>query len=117
MTRPKEYLINNYCPTRCEKLFQNECKSGERTRCWDFDETLKLLEDFISKENGFVWHDLREDPTDLPKRDERFSTNISVPVLTQTSGFAFYQFDDKKWYYQGKVVDVIAWCEIPQFKE
>ena len=61
------------------------------------------------------WHDLRKDPNDLPKRDMRFSTHISIPVLTQTSGFAFYQFDDKKWYFQGKEIDVIAWCEIPTF--
>lgn len=63
------------------------------------------------------WHDLRKDPNDLPKRDIRFSTHISIPILTQTSGFAFYQFDDKKWYFQGKEIYVIAWCEIPQFKE
>ena len=68
-----------------------------------------------AKENSTQWHDLRKDPTDLPKRDIRFSTHISIPVLTQTSGFAFYQFDDKKWYFQGKEIDVIAWCEIPTF--
>ena len=67
------------------------------------------------------WHDLRKDPNDLPKRDERFytniSTSISVAVITQTGGFAFYSFDDKEWYFQGKKINVIAWCEIPQFKE
>ncbi len=63
------------------------------------------------------WHDLRKDPNDLPKKDERFCTNISVAVLTQSCGFAFYSFDDNKWYFSGKVIDVIAWCEIPKFEE
>ena len=63
------------------------------------------------------WHDLRKDPNDLPKKDERFCTNISVAVITQSCGFAVYSFDDEKWYFQGKVIDVIAWCEIPTFEE
>jgi len=68
-----------------------------------------------ARENGFNIHYLDKDPTDLPKRDKRFSTRISIPVLTQDYIIAFYQFDDKKWYSQGKEVNVIAWCEIPQF--
>lgn len=67
------------------------------------------------KENGFKIHNLNKDPTDLPKRDERFSTNISIPVLTQDYTHAFYQFDDKKWYSQGNEVKVTMWCEFPQF--
>ena len=68
-----------------------------------------------AKENGFIIHNLNKDPTDLPKRDKRFSTHISIPVLTQDYIHAFYQFDDKKWYSQGKEVKVTKWCEFPQF--
>ena len=45
----KEYLINNYCSKVCKELFQNECKSGVRTRCSDFEEREKLLEDFTEQ--------------------------------------------------------------------
>ena len=57
-TSSREYLINNYCPTKCDILFQNECKSGERVRCWVFEETLKLLEGFVSDENAVLQHRL-----------------------------------------------------------
>ena len=67
------------------------------------------------KENGFKIHNLNKDPTDLPKRDTRFSTRMSIPVLTQDYTHAFYQFDDKKWYSQGNEVKVTMWCEFPQF--
>ena len=69
-------------------------------------------------ENGIVWHDLRKNPDDLPKRDERFSTNVSIAVMTQDNNFAFYCFDDRKWYFQGvEIGNVVAWCEIPKFEE
>lgn len=46
------------------------------------------------------------------KKDKRFCVNISVAVITQSSGFAFIHLIMKKWYFQGKVIDVIAWKEI-----
>ena len=36
--------------------------------------------------------------------------------MTQENDFAFYCYDDKKWYFQGvEIGNVIAWCEIPTF--
>ena len=61
------------------------------------------------------WHKVADG--DLPKKDERFLSKISIPVMTQSNGFAFYSFEYKKWCFQGKVVDVIAWCELPQFTD
>lgn len=64
------------------------------------------------------WHDLRQNPNDLPKRDKRFLSNISISVMTQENNFACYYFDDKKWYSHGvEITPPIAWCEIPQFEE
>ena len=68
------------------------------------------------------WHDLRKDPNDLPKDDENY-----ICLLEEGHKFeCYYDPTTKKWYdnffhhdieygyYQSKV---IAWCEIPQFKE
>jgi len=64
------------------------------------------------------WHDLRKNPNDLPKKDERFSTNVSITVMTQKNEFAWYYFDDKKWYSNGLTINPpIAWCEIPRFEK
>lgn len=61
------------------------------------------------------WHDLRENPNDLPKRDKTFVTDVSVTVVVYPLEFAVYYFFDKKWYSNGKEVKVDRWCEIPTF--
>ena len=69
-------------------------------------------------ENGIQWHDLRKDPNDLPKRDKDFTVEVTIPVMTHPFYvFATYYFDNKKWFSYGEEIKVIAWCEIPQFKE
>lgn len=92
--------------------------------------------------NGFSrgypkWHDLRRDPNDLPKERKRVLLCIEV-VRKKFENFKVYIegiYDkgeclgeyDSCWLYQEadkkvltEIVDsqrVIAWCEIPQFKE
>lgn len=64
------------------------------------------------------WHDLRKNPDDLPRKDERFLANVSIFVMTQKNKFACYNFDDKKWYSNGLTINPpIAWCEIPRFEK
>lgn len=70
------------------------------------------------KAGRLKWRDLRKDPNDLPRQDETFTTKISIPVMTHPSyQFAEYYFDEKKWFSRGEEVNVIAWCEIPLYKE
>ena len=67
-------------------------------------------------ENGIQWHDLRKDPNDLPKLDK---TDLSDYVMTDR-GVSYYNGRLNKWYIQTDYVltdCVIAWCEIPTFKE
>ena len=59
------------------------------------------------KETKNQWHDLREDPDDLPKESGEFWTKwedgaYSTAHYFADSGFGSY---------------VIAWCELPEFKE
>lgn len=67
-------------------------------------------------ENGIQWHDLRKNPNDLPKEDKKYF------VYTNLGNYYFTRF--RKTYWIGVTTNefvsnnaVIAWCEIPQFKE
>ena len=64
-----------------------------------------------AEENGVVWHDLRKDPNDLPKD--------CYDVLDEAGYRVFYHHKEGVWKNASgsKIVEVIAWCEIPQFKE
>ena len=72
------------------------------------------------KENGTVWHDLRKNPNDLPKRYKH--ANIRHLVITN-KGIGHYNFIKKTWYIYNAECNcsffdtVIAWCEIPKFEE
>ena len=63
-----------------------------------------------AKENGVVWHDLRKDPNDLPKEKHNVIVALTNGYSEQDS---YYKY---RWGCNTKR-DVIAWCEMPQFKE
>ena len=64
------------------------------------------------------WHDLRENPNDLPKREnERFSWSITV--TNQLGEACHYNYGKLCWetpLFTG-IDEVIAWCELPKFEE
>lgn len=70
-----------------------------------------------AKENGTQWHDLRKDPNDLPKEYDTVlvcTEDIDLHKLVLICNYHY----DKWWFADGETAeDVIAWCEIPQFKE
>ena len=72
-----------------------------------------LKEAYVSgaTENGIQWHNLRKDPNDLPKD--------TYDVLDQAGYKVHYNFFQNVWVNEKDEIDnhVIAWCEIPQFKE
>lgn len=85
---------------------------------YDIIEEMRLVDAYLAGtiDNTPQWHKVANG--DLPKRDERFLTNISIAVMTQDNEFAFYSFDKKKWYSRGiEISNVIAWCEIPKYIE
>ena len=85
---------------------------------------LVRVEDYIAgaTENGIQWHNLRKDPNDLPKEDKTclvvFHNKFSDSIVKDISR---YSVRLKKWWFihdlKDMEEDVIAWCEIPQFKE
>ena len=63
------------------------------------------------------WHDLRKDPDDLPKnRRNVWITYINGYNQRETTEASFRY---KYWVISGHKTgcEVIAWCEIPKFKE
>lgn len=72
-----------------------------------FDENVEEAYIAGARENGVEWHDLRKDPTDLPKGHR--------VVLNQVG--AQTNYDPKRGFLGFEGVGVIAWCEIPLFKE
>ena len=59
------------------------------------------------------WHKVADG--DLPRQDGH--TCFSIKVLASNKKWVYYQFTNGKWFCGNKEVKVIAWCEIPQFKE
>ena len=64
------------------------------------------------------WHDLRKDPNDLPVLE----TELLCQKYSGRCFVGYYHHNDNKFYPFEKgnsydVTDVIAWCEIPTFKE
>ena len=94
----------------------------------NLDATELMQQAYIAgaKENGVIWHDLRKDSNDLPPKLDK-NSNCSERLYVQYGGkygntdFAYYNFIENKWqrYENAENVKdkVIAWCEIPQFKE
>lgn len=72
------------------------------------------------------WHDLRKDLNDLPKDEGKFITSSYLNLIIRMKGTTYnslaqgkYNFDTKEFEYahlEG-LTEVIAWTEIPQFKE
>ena len=104
-----------HCYTLCKQAFQAGAKWG--------------------MEHAIEWHDLKKNPADLPSS----KTSTEVPVLlvyksaidgeivveehiyVDHEGFiclgSYYQGDYREPPYFKKEGVLIAWCELPQFKE
>lgn len=71
-------------------------------------------------EHAIEWHDLRENPNDLPKEIEICSAPVYIISEHGSSDLAQYDYRQKLWCYKHSnehiLYDVIAWCELPQFK-
>lgn len=68
-------------------------------------------------ENGIIWHDLRKNPDDLPKRLK------TVWVKTEYDDYCEgYWWPERNRWQDSDMGDgesigaVVAWCEIPKFK-
>lgn len=66
------------------------------------------------------WHDLRKNPNDLPEKIGPISIEVYVAYECGVTDFACYRFDKKCWERSEddeEAGNVIAWREVPLFKE
>ena len=66
------------------------------------------------------WHDLRKNPDDLPKESgyyivSRYSNYLRIKKYSQT--LYFIKGKRNGWNTKMDKTQIIAWCEIPKFKE
>ena len=64
-----------------------------------------------AKEEG-RWHDLRENPNDLPKANQK----VLLQIKDEDEPIKDFYRRDGIWNFANKY-EVIAWCEIPKYIE
>lgn len=104
----------------------NECGLRKLTFCCEY--LMKELLEEVKKQDKYRWHDLRENPWDLPDTDR----DVEIIVNAQFSEKPFHQIArsaDKEgyvWEISGQLfyetldastIRVIAWREIELFEE
>ena len=82
--------------------------------------TLELLE-------GNQWHDLRKNPKDLPSIFNPFALVLFSPYEASMGSFEYSvaDYSDREWHLYDYLsrkrypceYHIIAWMELPQFKE
>ena len=114
--KAEEYVIKNVCEN-CSR-----CQSKGYIGCDTYRFAKKTYID-SAEENGIEWHDLRKDPNDLPKKVEDeiqlYSDTVWIHINNWGTEEGYYDYSLKSWIVRCRVVyfPVIAWCEIPTFKE
>jgi hypothetical protein len=97
-----------HCKRQKEKSFSRLIRD-------EHSDTLECLEELLYLIKSTKWHDLKENPNDLPK--------IDTTAIIANESFDYpleAKWDGENWSY-GKwdeiATDVIAWHEMPQFKK
>lgn len=70
------------------------------------------LKDAMNKAERPKWHDLRKDPNDLPKVNQKVLLQIKDegrPIIDFYTRYGVWNFANE--------YEAIAWCEIPKFDE
>ena len=81
----------------------------------------KIVSKALKKADKYRWHDLRENPDDLPEADE-YGCSEYVLVMTGTPAWdnhewAYYNHNTRMWSTPFCVQNVFAWRYIEPFKE
>ena len=91
---------------------------GEVTWCVD-----KVGDGDIEYQRKPIWHDLKENPDDLPKENKVVVVKyISYIGCHECYGIATYRFNQDEQCYEwafshiGSYEEILAWMDIPKFK-
>ena len=94
-----------------EEMAEEYLQSIEGDDCVIITDRKERKEAFLAglKAGRPQWHDLRKDPNDLPKGNYSVLVIIDYLALGKEYSIRENLKEDSK--------GIIAWCEIPQFKE
>lgn len=78
----------------------------------------KAFLDGLAEGRKEKWHDLRKDPNDLPRLESNMYS-WSITVANQLGEACHYSYSKACWEtpFFTEIEGVIAWCELPKFKE
>lgn len=103
-----EAEIEKQAEAECKKLLQSE-KGYDGISFQEFwAEGAKW-----GAEHSIEWHDLRKNPNDLPKECKEYRVCYKDKDKNGLSTLWYYPKHKSFWTLK----EVIAWCELPQFKE
>ena len=86
--------------------FEDFNELGEVTWCTD-----KVGDGDIEYQRKPIWHDLKENPDDLPSNDRIVLIHSKYHITTSC-------YSSSKWLYEGRYNEnVVAWMEIPELKK
>ena len=93
-----------------------ECRTGTIS-----EEAIKRAIEALEKADKYRWHDLRENPDDLPEADE-YGCSEYVLIMIGTPEWdnhewAYYNYNTKGWSTPFYEQNVFAWRYIEPFKE
>lgn len=102
----KELELKNKARAFADKLLPNA--KGDLQ---EFYKTLVVVAyEEGAEKNDAVWHDLRKDPNDLPKKD------CEVVSIHENGNKAILKWKNGGWTC-AIMIPIVAWCEIPKFEE
>ena len=101
-------------------LFGGTCACDYRQKIPEYYEAIEMAVDALEEADKYRWHDLRENPDDLPEAIGGSYVSEYVFVMIGTPGWnncewAYYKHNHKEWstYEQ----NIIAWRYIEPFEE
>lgn len=109
----EEYIKKEYCEgCMWEKACNSQCEKVKKCK-QDFYAGIRW-----GMEHATEWHDLRKNPNDLPKLEDK-GFSWSIIVANQLGEACHYNYKKSCWETPlfTEIEGVIKWCELPTYKE
>ena len=106
-----EEMAEKYAKELCKTCTLDTCRYSTIQTC-AIKEYLKQAHLAGLKAGRPKWHDLRKDPNDLPKVNQKVLLQIKDegrPIIDFYTRYGVWNFANE--------YEAIAWCEIPKFDE
>lgn len=105
--------------TELEKREKEYCKEACGSYYYECHTECSSVEAFQAgakwgAEHAIEWHNLRKNPKDLPKATKLY---YCCAIYNYSKIYEHHVFDIGTNHFVGELGKIIAWCELPQFKD